>query len=447
MDEKKRLFIMRIVALIVTFSFMYPVTILLRNILFGNDGGYLFILLLSVYTAVGFTAGSMVAGERKTIFDNIYFLLALILIPVVVTAFACIGSGLWRVVFEEVCLGFFYVTALRTGVKSMDTILEMRRVYTGAVFILSSLMISRYLESCMYLMNRTIVFSCVFVVLSMLYKNQEALDINLLSRKCEDKASLPHRIRSFNVISVLSMTAIVFLLFYFKGIMVFLLETAGKILGFLIMVFFKIMALLMPGGTEGGAQHGEMQKPELPVDESKGSPILDIIFKLLFLIIAIYLLYRIAPVMFRKLKALMEKVFDIIKRLFALGKSDAKKDIEEYIDEIEILKPTEKLKNGNIKKRKTSRSLRGLKKISDPVKRIRYMYALLLDMLNAKRQLIKPEFTVREICREVSPLMNSEEAMKDFTRIYENVRYGDRVPGSSEIYTAEQNFKNIISQS
>jgi hypothetical protein len=462
MDEKTRQFVMRIIALTAVFTFIYPAAMILRTLIFGDEGGYTYLLAGAGYTILGFAGGLMAASEKKTLFlpvlGNIYIAYFLMLIPALLIIITHIGTGVWRALFEEALLPALFIPALRTASRPMGAVLTRNRIYTGAVMLLASLLTTRYVESLLYLLIRAAVFACVFIILSMIFKNQEALDDSLLSRRNEDIASLPKKIRRFNIVSILMVIAGAFLLFFLRDIVIYLFAVSGRVLGFLIILFMKLLALLMPAGEEGGAQHEQGQMPELPKDESTGNPILDLIFKIVFIILAGYILYKALPVVLRKLRSLVLKLIEMVKKLFVPESKETQKQVDEYSDEVEILNASKKPENKHSRGKKARRDLKGLKKISNPVEKIRYMYGLILDMLNSEKQLVKHGDTPREICiksREIiersesaeciksMECTDSIECMESLTHSYETVRYGDRMPDTGELLKAEENFKKL----
>jgi len=121
-----------------------------------------------------------------------------------------------------------------------------------------------------------------------------------------------------------------------------------------------------------------------------------------------------------------------IKRLFGIQKDYAGSE-EDYIDEIEIIRPGSPRKGirkpGGILKiiaGKFGRNLTNSEKV-------RNMYATILHHLRIKGVKILKSDTTHEIYGKIPQVENLDKAMEYITGVYDKVRYGEKIPEKAEL--------------
>ena len=90
------------------------------------------------------------------------------------------------------------------------------------------------------------------------------------------------------------------------------------------------------------------------------------------------------------------------------------------------------------------KSRRGLKDISDPVERVRHMYSAILHMLpllGVQRDLSD---TTMELLQKTTLSEKVSRELSLFTEIYNQVRYGDKVPDTCMLAEAERHFDKAV---
>eukprot|EP00825_Cyclidium_porcatum_P049549 TRINITY_DN8595_c0_g2_i5.p2 TRINITY_DN8595_c0_g2~~TRINITY_DN8595_c0_g2_i5.p2 ORF type:complete len:226 (+),score=36.55 TRINITY_DN8595_c0_g2_i5:329-1006(+) len=177
----------------------------------------------------------------------------------------------------------------------------------------------------------------------------------------------------------------------------------------------------------------------------EGGPVQDILNIILYIVVAaiiIYLLYKFFKVVPGKLKKLYIKIADAIKKKLGLLFSNAENS-DEYIDEVEVIKPdvgndvTTTRKSGN---RKTKRNIT---KIKDPVQKVRAAYGSVVSGLMKQKVEILQSDTTGEIYSKSVSVLGIDSELKEITSVYEEVRYGDKIPDEKMLSELENNYDDI----
>ena len=148
--------------------------------------------------------------------------------------------------------------------------------------------------------------------------------------------------------------------------------------------------------------------------------------------------------MSRKLPDLVRKIVKWIRKLFHIKKGETTFEATEYRDETEILKPAHGYENQRELKRKMRKNKRDLRSITDPVERVRHMYTSILHMLPLLGIQFDKSDTTMDILRKTASAGEVFKEFSPFTTIYNEVRYGDKVPDIAMLAQAEGHFEKSV---
>jgi hypothetical protein len=94
-------------------------------------------------------------------------------------------------------------------------------------------------------------------------------------------------------------------------------------------------------------------------------------------------------------------------------------------------------------RRSARRGFKDLEKVKDPVLKIRYIYRIFIDSLLGKSICIEKSDTAREIHAKTCDIAEIEKNAEVLTSIYEKTRYSEKIPGSTELLSAEDSCRKI----
>jgi hypothetical protein len=469
LKEKRRVFILKILALTAIFAFIYPAVLVFRTAVFKNDGGISGVLFHILFTYAGYMAGMVIIREQSRFIERLlsnravdflffYFnkpasvsslstIFAYVTLPVpVLTALAIYSStGIFRMIFEALIVLILYYIGLKANFKSFQDVLSKNSVFTGIIFVAASLFTVYYYKECTYLKPYIFIFAYIFLLFTMIVKNQYNLDYNIFIRKGANVSIIPKSIRRYNITVIILLSIFTMALFYFRDIMIFLLKIAGIVLVGVIRLVFMILALLYPGMEEGHGMGGSPEMLDLPDSGKPMNPVIDFILTVIVCIILLYSAYKAIPAILRMIRRMGSFLVKLIKRLFPGAQVFYDIETVEYKDEIETVKPVRKA----AKRRSGARirsDRRNLKNIVNPVEKIRFIYASFINMLGGSDIRINKSDTTREIYEKASGITGVEVPLKRLTRIYDNVRYGDRVPDNEEVLESEEDYIEIAAK-
>ena len=432
--------LMKFVALMGALSVFYPIILLFRDLAFRTDGGILAFMLFLLVGLAGFAAGSVAVRIHGNSTPR-----AKVAVPVAYIAFlipAVLGFLIYQDWGIEIpALSITYFIGLRAGIYDYRETLSNNKIYTGIVFLSSCILVVSLVDRFQEHL-KPIFFICafMFIMVSFIIQNQSNLDA-AFTRRVTDLPDVPRNIRIYNIMMVFVLFIAIFILFNFQSIVVFLINVIKKAALYIILAVMWLMEKLTPP-LEAEPGEGLGTQPLIPpsAEEQGDSIISKIIVIVLFVLIVSFLLYKIVPVIIRKMKKLVLTVFDLLKRFFKAPLAGEADENEDYYDETVIIKPDETKAKKALKRRKKRDLERELRRLKNPAEKVRLIYGYLLEILANGGVCLKKSDTAREICIKV---LEDREALSKIdsiygpfdkvTAVYEKVRYGNEVPDLNEI--------------
>jgi hypothetical protein len=210
----------------------------------------------------------------------------------------------------------------------------------------------------------------------------------------------------------------------------------GKLALLLAQFFLWIISQIFPLQEHAQQKHSAMQNFGMgtgPVD-----PLRNLLGNIVKNFVLLYVAYRLVLAALRRLPGLVHRIPELLRKLFSIQRGKSISENSDYSDVTETVRPV-RGQERRVKKlvRRNRRSLAG---ISDPVERIRYMYASLLGLLpSVDIQHISSDTTL-EILGKTARRPDISGELSPFTDIYNQVRYGGEIPDGSELQKAQRHY-------
>ena len=464
-----RLILLRILATAAIGVLVYACAVTLRVVLFGMDGGLFSLLMFVLIVLMGHMAGRLFwvdtplfaswAADSKFarflafmlhIKDGARFTAALtawiaIFLPIMASLFIYRQYGIWRIAFEILLAMVAYIMSLKHSRLASTQIMSNTAAYTGFILLTVSLEVQYFISSLAYLKPWLFVTSYFFILAYLIIKNQEDIDSNIFNKKHVEKSMLPSNLRRFNTLYVFVVFLTIILFFNLKPVIIYILQLLGDLTVFIIKGVLWILNHIF--SSQGAAQQSRAAAQDFGFFGGSSEivyPFKNLLSNIVKNFIILYLAYRILLYLIRKLPILVRKVVELIKKLLSIKKEEKSFEAMDYSDETETLKPSHEHENKRNLKKKMRKNRRDLRSISDPVERVRHMYSSILHML----PLIGVQPDIYDTTMDIlSKTASSEEASKElspFTAIYNQVRYGDKVPDAEMLTEAEGHFDKAV---
>jgi len=430
--------IMKFVALMGVLSMFYPIVMLLRDFAFKTDGGIWAFLLFLFVALMGFAAGITIIRIQKISVSVAY---AAFLLPAMWGFLIFKDFGTARLLLEMPALSVTYLVGLRTGIYNYRQTLSNKKIYAGILLLSSCILIVSLVDG-FHEHLKAVFFICVFVLImaSFIIQNQSSLD-DAFTGRITDLPYVPRNVRIYNIMMVFVFFTAIIVMFNFHSIVVFLLNVIKKIAAYIIIaVLWLFEKLTLPSGENPGDSVGIQPLEPPPFEEGGESIVSTIIVSVLAVLGVLFLLYKSAPVIVRKVKKLIMTILEVLKKFFKTMPDVETDENEDYYDKVEFIKPDETKAKKALTRKKKRNLERELRKLSNPAEKVRLIYGYLLEVLANAGAVIKKSDTTREICKKV---MNDKEALSKVdslygpfdkvTAVYEKVRYGNYIPDLEEI--------------
>lgn len=469
MNLPGRFLSLKILAAAAMSMLVYAGTVTLRTALFNMDGGFFSLLLFVAILFLGHLAGWLFWGKTPVfashmanvkfirllsfmlhIKDGARFIAALaawsvILLPLLTSLLAYRSYGIWRILFEVLLAMIAFSMSLKYSRLASTQILHNAAAYTGFIILAVCLEIPYFLSRLAYLRPWLFVTSYFFILAYLIIKNQEDIDSNIFDKKHVEKSILPKNLRRFNTLSVCVVFLAIILFFNLKPIIIYILQLLGKLIVLIIYGVLWILKNILP--SQEAAEHGGSAAQNFDFfmkDTEIINPFKNLINNIIKNFVILYLTYRILLSLVRKLPGFVRKIVELIKRLLCIKKGEKSFETMDYSDETETLKPAHENDNKRKLKKKMRKNRRDLRNISDPVERVRYMYFSILHMLPLLGVQSNKYDTTMDILRKTEASGKVSKELSPFTTIYNQVRYGDKVPDTGMLAEAEEHFGKAV---
>jgi len=369
------------------------------------------------------------------------------------------AMALWPVISDESEILVKYMWGLHlfasTGILIAGWVLTARNIpgsYTSSfqfshflrgagIYALSLVFIAFFNETHpveLNIVTLSLPFS-VLVTFSVILMNQGNID-GMMERRRHNKASLPGKIRVYNLIIITGMLAVVFAGLLFGNQIFAGLVWVGKKL--LLLVIYIIMGILWILGrahpddeSGGGGGKQDTSVYETLAQGATTSPLWNIVYVLL-IALAVYLLVTFRKQIFRSFRSYFSRIGTAIYN-FLMGRFKVRElGAEEgyYTDDVEVLTQEDGSQETEAfhTKRELKKALKQWQKITNPVEKVRGGYRLMVMTAKTGDSGVIPSDTTGQILgknRETS----LEPVFRQMNPVYDRVRYGDIAPTPEEV--------------
>ncbi|MEN6315617.1 MAG: hypothetical protein ABFD25_15390 [Clostridiaceae bacterium] len=462
-----RYILLKILSTAAIVSFAYAGAVTLRTVFFRDDGGLLSLSFFILIILAGHLAGwyfwsktpkfaLRLAGSKFTRFlyfmlhvkNGMYFTAAVaawsaMVLPLLATLLIYGTDDLLRTLFEVLLSILAYMMALKYSKMSSTQILHKKRVYTGFAVLAACLEATYFMKDLAYLRPWMFAVSYFFILAFLITKNQEDIDSNIFDKKHVEKSILPRNLRRFNTLSVCTVFLVILLFFNFKKVVVYTLKITAKLIFMIIEGVLWLMSFLFPsqqGTSQNGGSSGTMDFLGKSIELI--NPIINLIENTIKYFVILYISYKLISFLLKKLPGFLRKVADWIKRLLSIKNGEGLLETADYSDETERVKPVRERRLHNEMKKKIKKSKKDLKSVSDPVERVRYMYSSILHMLPLVGVRQEPSDTTLELIVKTRSAV-VVKGLSPFTGIYNQVRYGGKIPDDGMLKEAEAHYEKV----
>lgn len=424
--KKKRNNIITFAYFILSFLFLYPVTIILTSFFFGESKFISNAVIIISCISLGYMAGY--------ISHNFSFLKKITVLCLTFAAILLVqnyihNTGLGYLLYQTGSTLVFYIFGIRLFFT--DTFFSTIRI--GIILLLTALIISYYNKEFSYLKTAFFILTNLYMFLAVTVESQENLK-NIFNQRGIQVSEIQKKFQKNNIKLIAIFFVLMILLFHIKSIVLVLLNTARSILYKIIWVIAMIIQLLYKEPQTVNEPKQNLKPPIPDLDPSKGSNFWNIVGIIVCLLL-LYAAYRLIPSILRKMKETAFAVIEKLKLFFNVQSKENMKNNDECIDYVEIKKLSNPIGNKNNKpKKRNKRKL--LNQIKNPAEKIRLLYAIILEELN-KNMVIHESDTTGEICTKSLKAKIVSEDFKDITRLYDRVRYGEKLPQDHEVSAME----------
>lgn len=469
MKLNRRVLLLRTMAILAINASIYAGVITLRMGLFGVTGGMFALPLFVITMVLGHLSGSRLILQTPAfaarfaalkfvkfltfmlkINDSARFAASLtawiiILLPFAIALVLFGQDGITRSVFELLLLVVTYIIAMKQSKLTSSQIMSKGAVYTCFFILAASLELAYFLKGLSYLKPWHFGTAYFFIFAFLIIKNQEDIDTNIFNKKHVEKSVLPRNMRRFNVITVSIVFVAVLLLFNLKSVVMVVLDLAGRFIFLVIQGVLWMMDKVLPDMVSPQDEGGSMSPGMFQYDPQPVSPYGNLMFNTLKNFLILYLLYRVLVILFKRFPSLLQRIAKWLKRLFAIKVGEKITDESDFIDETETLRPEYKHTNHKEMMKNAKKRKKNLKDIKDPVEKVRYMYASILHLLPLMGVRTEQSDTSLDIAVKAYAASGEvSEDFKPFTVIYNQVRYGNRIPDNFMMTKAVEHYGKTI---
>ncbi len=416
MKNQNRLFLMKILAQTNIFLILYPAVQFARYGLFKiqNVFPWFFILVLLLYG--GYAA--LLFFPRRLNSKKIR--LFSFIIPLAAITLLYYNSNLTRILFELLASMVCWYIGVHNVNKPYEQIFNTRRFVIGIIILLATFVIKGSANQ----QNLVLIILPIFIMIYFIVKNQSILDMHIFKNYKQTDGFEGFRIHNLKKLILISLILICCL---------FLIWIPLSKINFPDIVWNNHISD-PPSKNLPKVEGGELIKKYVPYNKPNSNTLIAVI--IIASAVVIYLIF------------LLIKYRKAILKFFTRPKKRMVKEYEDYILEEEMLNRKEKNKRAEDKHVSApslkKRHFTALKKITDPIEKIRYLYGIMLDVIINRKINISKSDTSMEINEKSLQLKELEGICGNITEEYNSARYGQRTPSLEKIIGLENQIQRVL---
>lgn len=415
MKNQTRLFLMKILALTSIFLILYPSVQFVRYKLFNIQSAFPWFFILVFLLFMGYTALLFYPRLNSKRIRLLSFI-----IPLVSITLLYINSNLTRIFFELLLSMICWYVGVHNINRPYEQIFNTRRFVIGMIVFFALFIIKGSSNQ----QNQVLIVLPIFIVIYFIVKNQSVLDMHIFKNYKQTDGFEGFRIHNLKKLFLISLILICCLFLIWIPLSKINFPNIGPLWN------NHISAPPPKNLPKAGAE--TIYKPI--VYKSNSTTLIAVI--IIASAVVIYLIF------------LLIKYRKAIMKFFSKSRTRIIKEYEDYVLEEEMLNKKEKNKQAEDKNISApsfrKRHLTALKKITDPVEKMRYLYGIMLDIIINKKIDISKSDTSMEINEKSLQFRDLEGICDNITREYNSARYGGIVPSQDNILNLENQIEKVL---
>ncbi len=417
MKNQTRLFLMKILALTSIFLILYPVIEFARYKLFNTQSAFPWFLVLVFLLYGGYTAllfFPRLNSKRIRFFSFI--------IPLVSITLIYFNNNLTKILFELLAALVCWYVGVHNINKPYEQIFNTRRFVIGMIVLFTLFIIKGLANQ----QNQVLIILPIFIMIYFIVKNQSVLDMHIFKNYKQTDGFEGFRIHNLKKLILISLILICCLFLIWIPLSKINFPNIGPL--------WNNHISNPPPRNPTKVVGAEIIKKYLPYNKPNSYTLIAVI--IIASAVVIYLIF------------LLIKYRKAIVKFFTKSSTRIIKEYEDYVLEEEMLDKKEKNKRAEDKHifvpTLKKRHFAVLKRISDPIEKIRYLYGLMLDIIINRKINISKSDTSMEISEKSLRLKELEGICDNITRQYNLARYGGKVPSEDNILNLENQIQKVL---
>lgn len=469
MRESFRIGLLKFLAFLSINIYIYSAAVVLRSVIFKDDGGvgsmalYAVVLLAgawilrvlqnddrSVYKWMAETPAFKMLSFTFNITEKTRFIASVavytsLILPLLTTYLVFRHMGLFRTAFETMVILLPYLVLTKHRYSTFSRIMNSGNSKFGFFILIAAVEISILIDRVIQLKPYLFLAAYAYMFFFLIIKNQEDIDDNIYDRKNIEKSILPRNLRSFNTLAIVVLYSMILLLFNLKPLVLWLMNLAGRLTILFAKFLLWLSGLFLSKTENPGGQNP--QQPDFGLFGAGGGdihPFIDFVFSITKYFIILYLLYRLVLFVLRRVPSIARRIIGFLRRLFSWNKQMDTRELLDYDDESEIVKPQRDGDRRHSMRTLIKKAGRGLETITDPVERVRFIYASILEMLGTYGIPTEKSDTTLEILKKSLLIRGMDKPLNEVTYVYNGVRYGSHIPGRDTLLETEAKYLEAV---
>ena len=435
MNDEIRKTMFKILSLVSLLFGFYPIVKIFKVSLFGKSPVLLEIIFyVALILIVHFSVRLIMIKVNAN--WNVHMAHGTIFFPVTAVAIYYYNQGLSRMVFEMFITAAFGFFIVRAYFKEYNKLLDGVKISLAVTAILAAFFISTFIEDFMYLQRYFFIVVYAYLFLILILKNQSKMD-NVFVERFDKTSGIPAKMREYNTYSIVVVFTFLIVLFNVKNVVILLLKLFGIALMFVIRLILKVISYLIADVNEIDLEN----RLDNSIVGGHNSNVVAVIANIIIIVLVMAVAYKLIP---KIVESLINVVKFLIRRIFNVHEEKTD-EFSHYTDTVErVIPPSITVKEQKHRKKPNLKlALKLAEQIKNPQEKIKYLYGVILMVMNLKGIKIEKYDTTGEICKKVVETKEFGQQFKIITYIYEKVKYGEKSPKEEEVLETTEMIQKL----
>jgi len=430
--------VMKFIALLNIFIFLYPVFMTFRFFAFDNRINVLDSIMPLLTMFFGLWATKYICRKEY------YFTTRLLsYVAVAVPVMVCLGvyheTGIFRSIFEAFVTSIFYIIGSVNFSKGYREVYRTNTLGANVIVLTAVFIIVNIVPALIPVRDVVFIFILFNIPVTMLIMSEENIDEVFLTRGVEIP-EVQRSIRKENIKLVAILYGVILVLFNIKDLLTVILKFC--FLAYINISFFIMYLISKLFSVKGDSSNGNASNALPPMEPGEPNNTANIIYVIVSVAVIILILYKLIPKLIKGIAALIKYIKSKLSTKTKVNESRYNDNECEEIVEI-----TKQSTDSWFKRKKKVNLFSMLRKSKDPAERIRLMYKIILTEIGKNGVAVVVSDTSGQILEKVQPIEELKNNLVNITPIYEKVRYGEEMPDIKSVGAVEEGFLKITGKS